>query len=207
MDDVKYKANEESLSLTPLAKLLMGLGVYESTKNITHEQFKLLTDPLIHKQFNITYTDLIESIISHGLISTDDIYYIVAYWPTRDSWETLFGVEVDRELSDNEIYDMYPEILDFYRLKFRLLLSFPELRIPWSASIKLSEDVENDIRIMIKNTTTLELGVYLNNARRGEGICDMSFTEKLIELFNDNDKFAQYIKLTNPDLTDILRSN
>lgn len=206
MNDIEGTLHPHTETITPIAKLLMGESLYEVTKNISYRQYLLLLDDLLSKTYNYDSFEVINNIIEHGQIELSVVEEIINNWPTYNSWPDLFGVTKDSEIVEVCYYRQYPEIKAFYKLRYSLALRFGIQPYMWDAPTLLSDDVENDLYVMIQKSTCeqIERARYSNrhNTHNKE---NMVFT--LWELFKDNDRFAQRIKLTNSDLAVLLNES
>ena len=196
--DVHYKIDIESESLTPMAKLLMGESLHEATKNLTFKEYQVLLDDALKSTYQYDMVDIAKCITEHKQVDIDVVKQILYTWPSNDQWPELFGVTKDCNVPEADYFNEHPHILEFYKEKFKLGLVFGICM--WIAPTIVSDEVENDLNEMIRLSTIDDIShawhLYDNN--------ENSIVYTLVKMFHDNDRFAQKIKLTNPDLAEFL---
>jgi len=199
MYDVHYKIDIESESLTAMAKLLMGESLHEATKNLTFKQYQVLMDDVLKSIYQYDIVDIAKCISVHKQVDIETVKHILDTWPCNKQWPKLFGITKDYNVPETEYFNEHPHILKFYKEKFKLGLAFGICM--WVAPSVISDDVEKDLNEMIRLSTIDDIShawyMYVTN--------ENSIVYTLVEMFHDNERFAQKIKLTNPDLADYLK--
>lgn len=194
MYDVHYKIDIESESLTAMGKLLMGESLHEATKNLTFKQYEVLLDDALKSIYQYDIVDIAKCISAHKQVDINTVQQILDTWPCNKRWPELFGITKDYNVSETEYFNEHPHILEFYKEKFKLGLAFGGCM--WFSPTVISDDIEKDLNEMIKLSNIDDIShawyLYGNN--------ENSIVYTLVKMFHDNDRFAQKIKLTNPDL-------
>ena len=206
--NVYFEIDIDTSSLTPLSKLLMGKPLSIATENITSKQFEILSDRFIMETLNISLSELVHSIIGHKKVNDSEIVNILNLWVGYDKWDEMFGVEYNSSISNDEYFKQYPEIRDYYKLKYKLIMEFKATTSTWNKAVwhtpqHMSDDMIGDIKKLLKYTTPQDLVDYITTNYRfktGEQLID-----KFKDLYINDEKFSNHIKLTNPDLSEALR--